>query len=305
MQNSDKVGLAKADGTPQLTLIVDDEEITRQILGAILEGFCDVIYAVNGEDALNKTREHQPDLILLDINLPDIDGLSLCGTLRNMRDDREVPVLFITAEDAQHVEEEALDAGAVDFIRKPISAKIVRARVINNLRLQSAIQRLEKMASTDVLTGTLNRRRFLEIGDAEFARSERYGYPCSVAMLDIDHFKNINDTYGHDVGDIALIETVKTIEGYLRTEDVLGRLGGEEFGILLPHTAIDDAVIVMERVREAIADIRINTDKAEFMFTASIGIAALAPEDTIGEALALADKALYEAKNSGRNKTVS
>lgn len=164
--------------------------------------------------------------------------------------------------------------------------------------------RLRHLASTDPLTGIANRRHFMEQGRAEFSRSGRYGYPLSVMMLDVDHFKRINDTYGHDIGDRALRALTQECGYALRGSDLIGRLGGEEFALLLPSTALTGAHILAERIRAQVERMRVMAPSGELAFTISIGVCALAGDDDFDALLNRADKALYAAKHGGRNRVV-
>jgi two-component system cell cycle response regulator len=170
---------------------------------------------------------------------------------------------------------------------------------------EEANHRLEKLAITDSLTGVGNRRKFLEVADMERRRASRTGIPCSVVMLDIDHFKDVNDQYGHEGGDIALCDLTRVVEEQLRCSDLLARLGGEEFAILLPETRQDEAWMLAERVRQRVAAHVVRTGVIRFSITASLGVAEMLKdqEDSVKGMLNRADRALYKAKASGRNRT--
>lgn len=287
-------------------LIVDDQKLIQQILGEILKGFANIEYASSGEEALDKIKISKPDLILLDVTMPGMDGFDVCRCLKKDKETSDIPIVILTGNDSNKHEIKALQEGATDFLRKPITPEIVYVRVGNILKLQAATRELRILAQTDPLTGAYNRRHFWEIGSAETQRYKRYNSIFSVMMLDIDHFKNVNDTYGHDVGDIAIKKTVEIIKNELRIEDTLGRLGGEEFAVILPETKNDKASFVAERIRAAISKLQINTEKGGLAFTLSIGIAEINLDDKIiDDVIKHADDALYEAKETGRNKVVS
>ncbi|MBP9694624.1 MAG: GGDEF domain-containing protein, partial [Alphaproteobacteria bacterium] len=165
---------------------------------------------------------------------------------------------------------------------------------------------LRRLATVDPLTGCFNRRRFLELANMEFVRAERYNLSLCVMMLDIDHFKSINDTFGHAVGDEALIKLAKVVKGMIRDTDIFGRFGGEEFALLLPNTNLVDGQKIAERVREAIGGIKLSSNEDVICFTVSIGLThyLVKMDDTISKALQRADEALYVAKKSGRNKVI-
>jgi diguanylate cyclase (GGDEF)-like protein len=284
--------------------IVDDDSSIRQIVSLILDEICTVEQIETGAEALQKAAVMIPDLILLDVNMPGMDGYEVCKLLKVEPATEHIPVIFITALDTNESEELGLEIGAVDFIRKPISERIVQARVSHVLNLQAAAQKLEHLARTDSLTGACNHGHLLETGSKEVHRSKRYIRTLSVLMIDIDHFKSVNDTYGHGIGDDALKKTVEVLYGELRAEDTLGRLGGEEFAVVLPETGIAGAAQVAERLRFAVSEIVIKTPTGSLSFTVSIGVAEGAKEDDFQEILKRADDAMYQAKGQGRNQVV-
>ncbi len=287
-----------------MVFIVDDDLSIRKIVSLILDEFCTVEEIETGAEALRKAAVMMPDLILLDVKMPGMDGYEVCKLLKADPATEHIAVIFITALDTKESEEHGLEIGAVDFIRKPISERIVQARVSNILNLQAATQKLEHLARTDSLTGAFNHRYLLETGSKEVRRSKRYFRTVSVLMIDIDHFKSVNDTYGHGIGDDALKKTVEVLNGELRAEDTLGRLGGEEFAVILPETGKAGANQVAERLRLAVSEIVIKTPTDLLSFTVSIGVAEGANEDDFQEILKRADDAMYQAKGQGRNQVV-
>ncbi len=289
----------------QTILVVDDDALVRQLMAALLSEFGKIEMAESGQEALEKAEAVQPDMIVLDIQMPEMDGYEVCTRLKANENTADIPVVFLTASNSVEDEERGLEIGATDFIRKPISPKIVFARASNILNLQAATRKLVQLASTDPLTNAYNRRHFLEAGNAELHRSRRYKHPFTVLMLDIDHFKAVNDTYGHGIGDDALKETVVVIQEALRSEDTLGRIGGEEFAVIFPQTDKEGATLVAERIRESISEIVIETPIDPLKFTMSIGVSENhADDESIEDALKRADSALYEAKENGRNQVV-
>ena len=295
--------MLEVEHTPKV-FIVDDDLSIRQVISLILGEFCTVEQIETGAEALQKAAVMMPDLILLDVNMPGMGGFEVCKHLKANPATEQIAVIFITALDTNESEEKGLEMGAVDFIRKPISERIVQARVSNVLNLQAAAQELEHMARTDSLTGAFNHGYLLETGSKEIHRSKRYIRTISVLMIDIDHFKSVNDTYGHAVGDDALIKTVAVIDAELRAEDTLGRLGGEEFAVILPETGKAGAAQVAERLRVAVSEIVIETPTGSLSFTISIGVAEGNKEDDFQEILKRADDAMYQAKGQGRNQVV-
>jgi len=289
----------------QTIMVVDDDDITREMLSVILAELGRVELATSGEEALEKVGTIQPDLIILDVQMYAMDGYAVCQRLKANEQTSDIPVVFVTGSNTNEDEELGLDVGATDFIRKPISPKIVLARTSNILKLRAATRELERLAGTDPLTGAFNRRRFLEVGNAEMRRSKRYKHNFSVLMLDIDRFKAVNDTYGHSIGDLALKETVTVIQDAMRGQDTLGRLGGEEFAVIVPESGVEDAAAVAERIRASIAQIVIDTPDEPLSFTMSIGVSESDnDDDSVEDALKRADKALYAAKEQGRNQVV-
>jgi diguanylate cyclase (GGDEF)-like protein len=286
-------------------LIVDDELPIRHLMSLLLKDFGTIEMAGSGKEALEKVNAINPDLIILDILMPEMNGYEVCQTIKGDDKTSSIPIVFLTANSSNEDEEYGLEIGAADFIRKPISPRIVSARVSNILNLQQATRKLELIASTDPLTGAFNRRHLDLVGTNELSRSKRYNSTFTILMLNIDHFKEVNDTYGHDIGDEALIETVAVIKKNIRGEDLLFRLGGEEFAVMLPETTKLAAFDTAKRIRIAISEIVIQTPTAPLCFTLSIGIAEdTSADDNIDVILKRADEALYQAKSSGRNKVI-
>jgi diguanylate cyclase (GGDEF)-like protein len=287
-------------------LLVDDAPENLQLLRQLLRENSDVEFAASGEEALAAAANGRPDLVLLDVNMPGMDGYEVCRRLKAEPSTQDIAVVFLTECDEESDEARALSLGAVDYITKPITSPVVYTRIVNQLAISRTNTELKRLATTDSLTGAFNRRHFLELAAKEMARMRRYRHSVSCLMLDIDHFKQVNDRFGHDVGDRAIIATVEMARKALRTEDVFGRLGGEEFAAMLPMTAIDKAEQVAERLRIAISVIRIPTPQGELAFTVSIGLVEVAPEgESFEQALKRADEALYQAKHLGRNRTVT
>lgn len=297
-----------------LVLVVDDLNINLQIVGAILDrqGYA-TTFATNGQQALELMNAAIPDLILLDLMMPEMDGFQVCENLRNYPEGREIPIIFLTAsQDKKHLLQ-AFDQGAVDYITKPFNPPELLARVKLHLELKhtrdelkKAVAELEKLATTDSLTGIANRRSLLEIGESEFNRARRYNRKLSVLMLDVDRFKQINDTYGHAVGDEALQAITKVLISVVRKGDSVGRFGGEEFLAFLPETNLDYAVTVANRIRITIAELSIFAKKQSVSMTVSIGVTEYCESDlNIDDTIRRADDALYDAKHRGRNLVVA
>ena len=287
-------------------LLVDDAPEHLQLLRQMLRDTSDVEFVGSGEEALAAAQTH-PDLVLLDVTMPEMDGYEVCRRLKLDRTTQDIPVIFLTECDAETEEARALKLGAVDYITKPLSSPVVHTRILNQIAISRNNTELKRLATTDPLTGAFNRRHFLELASKEVARMRRYRHAMSCLMMDIDHFKRVNDTYGHDVGDRAIIATAHMTKQALRTEDVYGRIGGEEFAAMLPMTRLDKAEQVAERLRLAIAGIRVPLGPTEQLsFTVSIGLVEVAPDrETFEQAMKRADLALYQAKHEGRNRVVT
>ena len=288
-------------------LIVDDLKTNAISLQRILKEEWKTVIAHNGPTALEIANGPQrPDMILLDIRMPGMDGYEVCQKLKESTATRDIPVIFITAVDGEFEEAKGLELGAADFIVKPARPQVVKAQVRNQLALHRAMseltqmnQKLERLAIRDELTGLYNRRKLDEEFDMEVTRAERYGRPLSVILFDLDHFKNVNDTYGHPIGDIVLAQTAAHLLQQLRSSDIAGRWGGEEFLIICPETGLDTAAMLADRLRQTQQELQLPQVK---QVTASFGVAAHLPGQTAKDILLRVDEALYEAKRNGRNQ---
>jgi diguanylate cyclase (GGDEF)-like protein len=295
----------------QKILIVEDSKFNAQILSKAVVSLAPVNFAVSGEEALGMLGEDDYDVVLLDIMLPDIDGFEVCRQVIENKKKNAPAIIFVTSLDEAEEEEKGLSLGAVDYLYKPIVNSIVCARVNNHLQLASARrellavnEELKRLSSTDSLTGVNNRRHFFESMDKEIGRAQRYNQNYALLALDLDHFKAVNDTYGHDRGDAILTGVCHAWTQVLRTHDILGRTGGEEFLIFLPHTDKSQAEVVTQRLLEATREMKIPDDKGGIIkVTSSIGIAI--PDENCTKTLQVcADKALYRAKEDGRDRAV-
>jgi two-component system, cell cycle response regulator len=306
---------------PARILIVDDHEDNIELLRARLEarGYR-IDTAMDGEQALARVAERTPDLILLDVMMPRLDGFEVVRRLKADRTLPFIPIILQTALDSTEHKVEGLDAGADDYITKPINFAELEARVKSMLRikgLQDALEererelsevnsRLLKMAQTDSLTELDNRRYLEQRLDEMFEHSRRLKEPVAVVLCDLDRFKSVNDTYGHQVGDVVLKELARILKREAREIDRVGRYGGEEFMLLLPGTVLDAAVTFAERARKAVEAHTFSFDGGTLQRTMSCGVAAW-PHPRIEECDALvraADDALYVAKETGRNRVV-
>jgi len=291
-------------------LIVDDEIMNLKVLADLLKDEYEPVLARSGEKALEHAfSDFPPDLILLDVMMPKMGGYEVIKNLKNNSKTNNIPVIFVTALNSIEDEEHGFKLGAVDYIIKPFSPPIVKMRVLNHLRIVHQYKLLDQLAHLDGLTEISNRRRFDEVFQKEWARSARNKTPFSLAMVDVDYFKQYNDHYGHAMGDIALRKIAKALNSILRRPaDLIARYGGEEFVMLLPETDATAAEIVADRSLQIIIELNIphHFSPVAKMVTVSIGLATSYMENTrVAETfLDTADQNLYQAKQSGRNRVV-
>lgn len=288
-------------------LVVDDAMENIQILHAALQEEQEVLFALDGERALELARTQHPDLILVDAMMPDMDGYAVCAALRAAPETRDIPVIFVTALKTPEDETRALEAGAADFITKPVNAAVVRARVRTQLTVKRQADALRALTLTDPLTGVANRRAFDERLEAEWRRCARAGLPVALILADVDHFKAYNDHYGHQAGDACLVQVAAALRrGAGRTHDLVTRYGGEEFAILLPQLDALGAEGVARRLLAELAQLGLAHAASPTAphLTMSLGLASLVPSDAQGAdvLVASADALLYQAKAGGRNQ---
>jgi diguanylate cyclase (GGDEF)-like protein len=310
-----------SDGGPTRILVVDDVPDNVEILDARLSsrGYA-VVTAATGEEALERVKEEPPHLILLDVMMPGLDGHQVA---RRIKDDEKlpfIPIILVTALNEAEDVVQGLESGADDYISKPYNFRELEARVramlrikflqdeldLKNRELELANKRLKKLSITDGLTELFNHRHVHQLLHDEFERSLRMGEPVAVAMMDLDRFKQVNDTYGHPTGDVILYETAQIIKQTAREIDMPGRYGGEEFIAILPGTEEEAAAHFAERVRHAVESHVFRDGATEVRMTVSCGVASF-PCDGIDAPEALlkaADEALYQAKHGGRNQVV-
>ena len=287
-------------------MIVDDTKENINVLRRTLTTVgCRISVALNGKMALDLIPKLKPDLVLLDVMMPDMDGYEVCRRLKENPDLQNIPVIFITAKGDIEDVVEGFEAGAVDFIMKPFRQEEVLARVRTHLTLSAALKKLIQDSETDPLTGLFNRRTFMKRIENEAARFKRSKKPFSILFGDIDFFKKINDTFGHSAGDAVLVSISKLMDTEKREIDQIARWGGEEFLILLPETGLNGAVLLGNKIREKISAQSIMHEGKEIHVTMSFGVSKYNGEAPIDKTIDLADKRLYLAKESGRNKVVA
>lgn len=295
-----------AGETRSRVLIVDDSADVHRLLRARLKlDELELESAFTEDEGFEKALSFAPDLVLLDVGLPTDEGLRL---LRRLKDDprtRDVPVVMLSSFQSPQVKVAAFDLGAVDYVTKPFDLTELRVRMRAALRTYELLQMLSKRAQIDGLTGLWNRAFFDKRMGEELTRAQRYGHPLSLALLDLDYFKQVNDTYGHPVGDAVLQGVARVLRRETRESDLVCRFGGEEFAILMPETAPEDALKLCDRIRIAVSEARWPR-VPQLQVTISVGITGGAvpgalpnPEDWVE----LTDKQLYAAKRTGRNRT--
>lgn len=288
-------------------LAVDDQDILLEALKAVFGHDHDVAVTNRADEAPELAAQFQPDLILLDVVMPGTDGHEICRRLKADAQTRDIPVVFLTARSDPDSEAQGLSLGAVDFIAKPFSPQVVRARVRTHVMLKRQSDLLRRWVFVDGLTGIANRRHFDEQLAAEWGRAERSGKPLSVLLLDVDRFKDFNDRWGHQAGDDCLRLVARSVaEGMRRAGDLVARYGGEEFVCLLPDTDENGALHLAEALR---AQVPIDVEASSLRqpdwppVTVCIGVGTLRPgaTATVDDLLFEADHNLYRAKVGGRN----
>lgn len=289
-------------------LIVEDDPISRRLLEAFL---CDWGYQVqvtmDGSEAWDEIQKPEaPSLVISDWMMPNMDGLELCGRIRKMEKSGYTYFILLTSKGRKEDLIKGLEAGADDFLIKPFDREEMKYRIGIGERIIRLEQRILKLATTDDLTGILNRRAFMERINQEVNRSRREKAPLSFILSDIDHFKDVNDRHGHQAGDLVLQKFVKQLTSSSRPYDLIGRYGGEEFTICLPGADASGARVFAERIRKRVENMKIMLPDCSqsIQITASFGTTSLLPESEEGveSLIKRADNALYKAKNEGRNR---
>jgi diguanylate cyclase (GGDEF)-like protein len=319
-------GSILVDTKERSIVIVDDMPDNLRLLTDILtnHGY-KVRPAPSGARALATIHKEPPELILLDIMMPGMDGYEVCRQLKAHEGTKDIPIIFLSALNEVFDKVKAFKAGGVDFITKPFQVEEVLARVRTHITIRAQqkvlalrneellkkneliteqAQKLELMATRDFLTGLSNRRDFLERAGQEEMRFKRLGRPFALIMLDIDHFKRVNDTFGHACGDKVLTNVSRALEKALRAQDVLARWGGEEFICLLPETGVDGANCAAEKIRTDMEHQRYDCIDDDVPITVTAGVCVYDGSCAIEECIRRADDALYKGKIQGRNKVV-
>lgn len=299
-------------------LVVEDDPLSLAVLTAFLDREkYEYSVASNGQEALDKYGEEFFPIIITDWMMPEMDGLELCRLIRTMKINRYIYIIMVTGLDSKDDLVQGLEAGADDYIIKPIHHSELRVRLKNAIRilqletrLKNSLNEISELSIRDALTGAFNRGYLDHQLNQEVKRAQRYVHPLSILMCDLDHFKKINDTFGHQAGDEILKTCVAQINTSIRRGiDWVARYGGEEFLVVLPETDFDGCAVVAERIRQLIALNPVDTFGCEIDVTASFGAVTISPTESRNiinteQFLHLVDKCLYQAKNSGRNRVV-
>lgn len=291
-------------------LVVDDLVSNIQELYEIFKDDYEVCMATTGSDAIAFCERQKPDLILLDIVMPEMDGYAVCQRLKSNPLTKGIPLIFVTAKYDLEEEARGFAEGAVDFIRKPFHSHVVRARIRTHLTMKRQSDFLRSLSLTDDLTGVANRRQFDIVIKAEWRRCMRVERPLGLIMIDIDFFKSYNECYGHQAGDNCLHTIATTIKSNCnRSHDVIARYGGEKFICVLPDTPFEGARQKAHQLEKIIRELGIGHEKSEIakVVTVSIGVAVVIPhkDDSVDDLIASAERQLFLAKHSGRGRMES
>ena len=288
-------------------LVIDDDRIALDLIMLTFNATATVLTALNSENGLEIAVNEQPDLILLDTLIQDVDGHEICSQLKSMPETENIPIIILSNSNQVEDELAALDKGAIDFVTKPVEALILKARVANHLFQKRDRDQLKLMSSIDALTEVANRRRFDEYLHLEWRRAVRSRYPISLLMIDIDYFKSYNDTYGHQKGDECLKAVAGEIKHHLRRpSDMVARYGGEEFSVILPETPSYSAFSLANRIWSGVGNLNIEHPGSARVghLTISMGAATTIPDEnqSISQFIEISDKNLYKSKSEGRNR---
>ncbi len=287
-------------------LVVDDSAVVRRIIKDHLESHgYHVLLAADGEEGLAVCQREDIHVLITDLEMPRMNGLELCWHVRAGDGQHRTFCILMTTDTDTERRIAAFDAGADEFLTKPIDFPMLRARVRSGERIARHYRVMAEMLYVDYLTGVLNRRRFMDRLEQDYGRARETGVPLAVAMFDIDHFKAINDTHGHSNGDLALKLFAENCLALAPAAGFVGRLGGEEFGMALPAGDLEATVALIETIRRSTAELTaVTPDGVAFSFTVSVGVCLSPGTDSLADLLARADKVLYVAKHNGRNRTV-
>jgi diguanylate cyclase (GGDEF)-like protein len=298
---------APTEDSKPIVLIIDDSMDVHRLLKARLRNEeIEFVSTLNGTDGLQTALARQPSLVLLDLDMPGVDGFEVLRSLKENKDTVQIPVIVLSGMQSPQDKVTAFDLGAVDYVTKPFDLAELRVRLRSALRVNQLVKMLAQRAQIDGLTGLWNRAYFDRRWSEEYGRSKRNPRALSIAMLDIDHFKSINDNFGHPAGDVVLQGVAKLLVREVRAADIACRYGGEEFMLIMPDTSPTDAESLCERLRTNIQNLSWprHPDRP---VTVSFGVAGCsgAPSVSSEAWIELTDANLYAAKRSGRNKVVA
>lgn len=291
----------------QKILVVDDNAFNLKVLSDILRnaGYQTSVIQ-DGAQVIDTVNNNPPDIILLDLIMPNIDGFEICKLLKESYLTKDIPIIMITAQTDSNSIKKALDLGVFDYIKKPIEEIEVIARVQSTLRFIDQLKQLKEMSLKDGLTGLFNHCFLIESLEKELTRHERTGQGLGFIMVDIDYFKKVNDTYGHQSGDLVLKKLSSLLTKSVRQGDIVGRYGGEEFGLVFINSLKEDTIKACERIRQRVENYTFNVSEKDIRITVSLGVCYKEPHKklTCQEMIQYADNALYTAKRNGRNQFV-
>lgn len=309
-----------------LVMIVDDNPSNLKYIANIVKNSGhEYVMALNGEQVFEFMKNEKPDIILLDIMMPEMDGYTVCEQLKKDDNTKDIPVIFVTAKTEIGEIVKGFEVGGVDYVTKPFNSVILESRIRThielkkskdklkdyiaklketNVRLWQEKERSDYLANRDYLTGVFNRRYMGERMKEEHARLTRNKNTFCVGIFDIDNFKKVNDTYGHECGDFILVSLTKSISESIRIQDCFARWGGEEFILMLPETNLQGAKILFERIREKVEKAQYNYNGTILNITFTCGVAEISVDETIDNCIVRADNALYKGKCNGKNQVV-
>ncbi|HVU63356.1 MAG TPA: diguanylate cyclase [Phycisphaerales bacterium] len=298
--------MSNTENKPLVLLVDDSVDVHRLLLARLRHEQIELVGTTRAVEAVEMARRYKPSTILLDVDMPDLDGFEVLRALKEEPLTNNVPVIILSAKCGSEDKVTAFDLGATDYVTKPFDLAELRARLRASLRLDHLVRLLSERADVDGLTGLGNRAAFNKRWAEKVAECRRYGTPLSLALLDVDFFKRINDTYGHPAGDQVLVELARMLQSESRSHDVACRYGGEEFALIMPNTGPQEAQVVTERVRHALAT-RVWSRHPDSPITASVGLVGTngpVSEITPEHWLEATDHNLYVAKRAGRNRCV-
>jgi len=294
------------DQRPNVLVIDDSVDVHRLLTVKLKNEELELSHAHTGAEGLDLARRARPAAILLDMDMPVMDGLSVLRRLKDDETTQQIPVIILSGLRRPEDKVAAFDLGAVDYITKPFELTELRVRLRSALKMHQLLQWLAQRAQVDGLTGLWNRAYFDERWSQEHARCQRHGHPLSVAIVDLDHFKKINDTRGHPVGDVVLASVAKVLRRESRHSDCACRYGGEEFVLIMPDTNAADALHVCERIRAGVEAAHYpGCEGLRVTLSAGVAGSSGACAASAHDWLAAADRNLYAAKHAGRNRSIS